>query len=75
MSVSAPSMTPERRCAGTPLSPCISLCALDAEGYCSGCLRTREEIGAWIAMTASQQSQLLSELDRRRAARAAAKPR
>jgi len=32
----------------TPPSPCISVCKIDANtGYCYGCLRTLQEIGAW----------------------------
>lgn len=31
-----------------PPSPCISVCKIDAAtGYCYGCLRTLQEIGAW----------------------------
>lgn len=52
------------------MSPCISICALDSAGYCAGCLRTREEIGAWMRMNAAEQWALLAELDRRRAQRA-----
>ncbi|MDW8260618.1 MAG: DUF1289 domain-containing protein [Gammaproteobacteria bacterium] len=52
-----------------PMSPCISVCALTAEGYCAGCWRTREEIANWPAMTPQQQWALLRVLDERRAAR------
>ncbi len=52
-----------------PMSPCISVCALDASGYCAGCLRTRDEISRWIRLSADEQWALLSELDERRAAR------
>ena len=55
---------------GAPMSPCISICALDGAGFCSGCWRTRDEIGAWISMTGAQQWALIAVLDRRRAARA-----
>ena len=31
-----------------PPSPCISVCQMDAQtGWCIGCLRSIEEIGAW----------------------------
>ncbi|NNM61788.1 MAG: DUF1289 domain-containing protein, partial [Steroidobacteraceae bacterium] len=30
-----------------PLSPCISICALDEHGYCRGCYRTLKEIANW----------------------------
>jgi predicted Fe-S protein YdhL (DUF1289 family) len=49
------------------MSPCISVCALDAEGLCSGCLRSRDEIASWMCMTAAEQWALIGELDRRRA--------
>jgi predicted Fe-S protein YdhL (DUF1289 family) len=49
-----------------PMSPCISVCALDHSGHCAGCLRTRDEIAGWIRMTAEQQWDLLRELERRR---------
>jgi uncharacterized protein len=49
-----------------PPSPCINVCSLDARGYCSGCLRTGEEIGRWLAMSAQEQWQLLAELAERR---------
>jgi len=47
----------------------MSICALDAEGYCVGCLRTRDEIARWIRMTPDEQWTLLNVLDARRAAR------
>jgi predicted Fe-S protein YdhL (DUF1289 family) len=54
------------------MSPCISVCALGSDGFCSGCLRTREEIGNWMRLTAAQQWALLAELDARRRLRAGA---
>ncbi|NBO74082.1 MAG: DUF1289 domain-containing protein [Gammaproteobacteria bacterium] len=53
-----------------PMSPCISVCALDHSGHCAGCLRTREEIASWIRLSADQQWDLLRTLERRRAERA-----
>ena len=52
-----------------PMSPCMSICALDTDGYCVGCLRTRDEIARWIRMTPDEQWSLLNVLDARRAAR------
>ena len=49
-----------------PPSPCINVCRLDDNGLCVGCLRTGEEIGRWMAMTASEQWQLLAVLAERR---------
>jgi predicted Fe-S protein YdhL (DUF1289 family) len=54
-----------------PMSPCISVCALDAVGHCSGCLRTRDEIAGWMRMSPAQQWSLLDTLDQRRRARRA----
>jgi uncharacterized protein len=32
-------------------SPCISVCIMDGPtGWCTGCLRTLEEIGSWSEM-------------------------
>jgi uncharacterized protein len=49
-----------------PPSPCINVCVLDAQGYCSGCLRTGAEIGQWMYMSPAQQWTLIAELARRR---------
>jgi uncharacterized protein len=49
-----------------PPSPCINVCALDAAGYCIGCLRTGAEIGRWMRMSAQEQWQLLAKLEERR---------
>ncbi|TWI10544.1 putative Fe-S protein YdhL (DUF1289 family) [Lysobacter ruishenii] len=32
------------------LSPCIGVCALDADGLCEGCHRTSAEIARWVHM-------------------------
>jgi len=55
------------------MSPCITVCALGANGHCSGCLRTRDEIAAWSGMTASEQWTLLGKLAERRELAAAGK--
>jgi predicted Fe-S protein YdhL (DUF1289 family) len=49
-----------------PPSPCIKICVLDARGFCIGCLRTGDEIGRWMSMSAAEQWQLLAELAERR---------
>jgi uncharacterized protein len=49
-----------------PMSPCISICALGLDGYCSGCLRSGDEIARWLAMTDDEKWQLLAELEERR---------
>ncbi|HXW74081.1 MAG TPA: DUF1289 domain-containing protein [Steroidobacteraceae bacterium] len=49
-----------------PPSPCINVCALDARGFCIGCLRTADEIGRWMSMSPAEQWQLLAALAERR---------
>ena len=49
-----------------PASPCIKVCELNAQGYCTGCLRTGAEIGQWTAMSPAQQWRLIAELAHRR---------
>lgn len=47
-------------------SPCILVCSIDlSTGYCFGCGRTREEIGAWIDMTPEHRRNVMSELPAR----------
>jgi len=52
-----------------PMSPCISVCALDGDGHCAGCLRTRDEIAGWIRMSPVQQWALIHQLKSRRDSR------
>jgi hypothetical protein len=49
-----------------PMSPCINVCALGADGYCSGCGRSLEEIAAWSRLTAEQQWAVLRRVEERR---------
>jgi uncharacterized protein len=49
-----------------PNSPCINICSLDEQGYCRGCLRTRDEIAGWIRMSASEQWAVIHACDERR---------
>jgi predicted Fe-S protein YdhL (DUF1289 family) len=47
-------------------SPCILACSVDMEtGYCFGCGRTREEIGAWLTMTPEERSRIMATLPAR----------
>ncbi|MCO6390291.1 DUF1289 domain-containing protein [Aliihoeflea aestuarii] len=47
-------------------SPCILICSIDlTSGYCFGCGRTREEIGAWISMTPEQRRETMALLPAR----------
>jgi uncharacterized protein len=40
-------------------SPCVSICALDADDVCVGCFRTGREISQWGMMVADQQREVL----------------
>ncbi|MBM3568032.1 MAG: DUF1289 domain-containing protein [Alphaproteobacteria bacterium] len=54
-----------------PITPCVKVCALDPSGrYCLGCLRTRQEIGAWSRLDDGQRLAIMAECERRRAGRA-----
>jgi predicted Fe-S protein YdhL (DUF1289 family) len=47
-------------------SPCILVCSIDlATGYCFGCGRTRDEIGAWLTMTPETRRSVMAELPAR----------
>ena len=48
-------------------SPCTGVCYLDAQGYCLGCLRTSEEIAKWPYLDHDEQSEILWNLETRRA--------
>ena len=47
-------------------SPCILVCAIDLEtGYCHGCGRTRDEIGAWTQYSPQHRREIMDELPAR----------
>lgn len=47
-------------------SPCILVCAIDMKtGYCFGCGRTREEIGAWSVMSPENRRAIMDNLSAR----------
>ncbi|MBA8878519.1 DUF1289 domain-containing protein [Phyllobacterium myrsinacearum] len=47
-------------------SPCILVCAIDMKtGYCFGCGRTREEIGAWSVMSPDNRRTIMADLPAR----------
>jgi predicted Fe-S protein YdhL (DUF1289 family) len=49
-----------------PPSPCTKVCSIDHRtGWCLGCLRTGEEIGAWPAMSPDAKRGLLARLAER----------
>jgi len=44
-------------------SPCNKICKIDsASGVCIGCLRTKEEIGIWSAMSDTQKYWVLDDI-------------
>ncbi len=53
--------------AATPIeSPCVLTCVIDPRtGYCFGCGRTGDEIGAWIGYTAEQRRTIMAGLPAR----------
>lgn len=44
------------------LSPCIGVCALDADGLCRGCLRTVDEIAAWSRLSDDERLHVMDTL-------------
>ncbi|MFA0414518.1 DUF1289 domain-containing protein [Vibrio renipiscarius] len=36
-------------------NPCVGVCSVDDRGYCTGCMRKREERFNWLSMTPAQQ--------------------
>ncbi|MGN6464442.1 MAG: DUF1289 domain-containing protein [Rhizobiaceae bacterium] len=47
-------------------SPCILVCSIDMKtGYCFGCGRTRDEIGAWLTMAPEARRKVMDELPAR----------
>lgn len=49
-------------------SPCISVCVMDAaSGYCTGCLRTLDEIASWSVLDDDARRAIVAALPGRRA--------
>jgi len=47
-------------------SPCILVCSIDEKtGYCFGCGRTRDEIGAWTLYSSAERRQIMETLPAR----------
>lgn len=52
-----------------PPSPCASICRMNAaSGFCSGCLRTIEEITAWRGMDDTSRRRVWRAIELRAAA-------
>jgi len=49
-------------------SPCVGVCALDADGHCSGCGRSLDEIARWPRMSDRQRRELVEQVLPERAA-------
>lgn len=51
----------------TVKSPCIGTCVLDPKsGYCMGCFRTGDEIGAWTGLSDGNKKRVISKAAKRR---------
>ncbi len=47
-------------------TPCILVCSIDTKtGYCFGCGRTRDEVGAWSLYTAQERRDIMDSLPAR----------
>ena len=52
---------------GAVASPCINVCRMDDDtGWCMGCLRTLEEIGAWSRLSDAGKQAVCGQLAQRR---------
>jgi predicted Fe-S protein YdhL (DUF1289 family) len=49
-----------------PASPCVSICALDADGTCLGCYRTGDEITDWFIADDTRKREILRNAEVRR---------
>ena len=58
-----------RESQGEVASPCISVCALDENDLCLGCLRNLSEIATWAQMSAVEKQDVLRQIEERREAR------
>lgn len=48
-----------------PVSPCMSICALDGDDVCVGCFRTGGEISFWGRLPVDQRREVLVRCQRR----------
>jgi len=52
----------------TPIkSPCIQVCEVNADGLCSGCFRTTDEIGRWVIISEEERDKIMQSLPARQA--------
>ena len=52
--------------ASSGASPCVGVCRLDDAGFCEGCLRTIDEIGAWAGLDEGTRRAIMADLELRR---------
>ncbi|WP_165856621.1 DUF1289 domain-containing protein [Marinobacter sp. JSM 1782161] len=43
-------------------SPCVGVCALDADDMCVGCQRTGDEITRWFDMTNDERREVMKKV-------------
>ena len=44
-------------------SPCIDICKIDKKsGLCKGCLRTRQEIKGWKALSKPERREIIGQI-------------
>ncbi len=48
-----------------PVSPCVSICALDGDDICVGCFRTGREISYWGLLPVAERREVLRRCERR----------
>jgi len=41
------------------VSPCVAICALDADDICTGCHRSGDEIRQWVSLDNTQRRKVL----------------
>jgi len=47
-------------------SPCISICTLDEQDICTGCLRSLAEIGRWASANDREKMRVMDNIEGRR---------
>lgn len=48
-------------------SPCVEVCSFDyGRGLCTGCLRTLNEIGAWLNCNQDEKRRILGNVEERK---------
>ncbi len=62
-------MIPSSRAAPPPAAtPCVRVCTMHRLGFCIGCGRTLEEIGAWTSYSTDARAAAMQKLPARKAA-------